>query len=69
MRNVFVSKLPAFVCPNDGRVIVDHLASDDKVICGCGKPNPVVTEGMQRVESRTGVHYKSGLKRTWKEIK
>ena len=56
--------IEAFICPNDGHVIIGGLPGDDKVLCPCGKPNPNIPKGMQRVEKRSHVHYKSGLERT-----
>jgi len=58
----------AFICPNSGHVIIEHIPSDNKVICDCGKPNPDVSEGMQRVEVRDRVHYKSGLRKAFVEV-
>lgn len=49
-----------FRCPTTGRVL-DGLKHDDKVICGCGKTNPVVAARGHR--EAPGVHIKTYLER------
>jgi hypothetical protein len=48
-----------FRCPTTGRVL-DGPKHDDKVICGCGKTNPVVAARGHR--EAPGVHIKTYLR-------
>jgi hypothetical protein len=52
-------------CPNDGRVLLASLGHDDKVLCGCGKPQPATLGGPHhsRFTEPRGAHVKKFLKR------
>lgn len=53
---------PVYLCPHEKKPIIG-LINDDKVLCNCGKGNPNVTEAMQRIETKHGLHYVSYLTR------
>lgn len=45
-------------CPNDGRILIG-VQHDDKVLCGCGRPNPACARQESKAIPSTdfGVHY------------
>lgn len=53
-----------YECPNSGILIVEGHPDDDKVICGCGKPNPIVVgTRLEEVEQRCYGHLVKYLKK------
>lgn len=53
-------------CPNSGRVIGPSSPNDDKVLCGCGKPQPAsrgYRSGVRAFAEPPGTHVKRFLPR------
>ena len=52
-------------CPNNGRILMPGSEHDDKVLCGCGRPQPATYGGPHhsRFTEPRGTHVKKFLKR------